>query len=278
MSDNVYTGQAVGKLNHYLKVKETKKLLIFGSSKANHNIDPKILDENSFNMGLDGRSIAYVTTLIKTIENNEDQTILIQIESEDIFSKNYDGDDISPLAIKYHRNAIIKKELDKTNYVNPFHHIFWSIAYNYKTIGIILNYMKPKYDYNTYNGYDPLYIDENQEMIFYKTLSLKNDETCQDSFHINKIYYNYILDLKKIAKEKNKKLFFFTSPLYNDFCKNDNKELSKFANENNIYFIDFTDAFVDNNSISYWKDKTHLSNIGAELFSTKIKEQLIKYY
>lgn len=124
VSDNVYTGQAVGKLNHYLKVKETKKLLIFGSSKANHNIDPKILDENSFNMGLDGGSIAYVTMLNETIENNEDQTILIQIESEDIFSKNYDGDDISPLAIKYHRNAIIKKELDKTNYVNPFHHIF----------------------------------------------------------------------------------------------------------------------------------------------------------
>lgn len=274
VSDKVYTGLSVGKLNHYLKIKESKKLIVFGNSRANHNVDPKILEENSFNMGVDARDIAYVSTLIKTIENKERQTLLIQIDPESIFNKNYNGDDISPLAVKYHRNEVIKNEINKLNADNPFQHIFWSIAYNNKIIGIVQNFLKPKYNYESYNGFDPIDVDANQEKIFSKILSQEKTLKCQDSLSINNIYYNYLLDLIDFAKNNNKELIFFTAPIYNDICKEDNNELSTLAKNNHFKYFDFTDVFQTDNSMSYWKDETHLSRIGAEKFSYVLKEKI----
>lgn len=274
ISDNVYTGQAIGKLNLFLKIKENKKLLIFGSSRANHNINPTALEANSFNMGVDGRNIAYATALIKTIETRETQTLLIQIDPESVFSGNYNGEDIKLLACKYHRNAVIKTEMDKLDMVNPFQHYFWSIAYNNKIIGIVKNHWHPSYNYRLYNGYDPYDVDESQEKIFSKILSQNKIAECQDSVTVNKLCYNYLLDLKDFAKANNKKLIFFTSPVYNDHCKKDNYELVKLANEINIIYLDFTDLFQKNNSRSLWKDEIHLSRIGAERFTSILKEKL----
>lgn len=278
ISDKVYTGLSVGKLNHYLKIKENKKLIIYGNSRANHNVDPKILDENSFNMGVDARDIAYVSTLIKTIENKEKQTLLIQIDPESIFNNNYTGDDISPLAVKYHRNDVIKKEIDKLKADNPFQHIFWSIAYNNKIIGIVQNYLKPKYNYELYNGFDPIDVDANQEKIFSKILSQEKTQKCNDSLNMSNMYFTYLLDLIDFAKKNNKEIIFFTAPIYKDICKEDNNELSNLAKNNHFKYFDFTDVFHTDNSLSYWKDETHLSRLGAEKFSYILKEKLSDNY
>lgn len=274
ISDKVYTGLSVGKLNQYLKIKENKKLIIYGNSRANHNVNPNILEENSFNMGVDARDIAYVSTLIKTIENITPQTLLIQIDPESVFNTNYNGDDISPLAVKYHRNDVIKNEIDKLKADNPFQHIFWSIAYNNKIIGIVQNYLKPKYNYELYNGFDPIDVDANQEKIFSKILSQEKKQKCQDSFQVNKLYLSYLKDLSEFANKNNKELIFFTAPIYNDICKQDNNELSTLAKNNHLKYFDFTDVFRADNSLSYWKDETHLSRIGAEKFSYILKEKL----
>jgi hypothetical protein len=274
ISDKVFSGQTIGKLNHYIEVKETTKILILGSSRANHNIDPQLLDSSSFNMGMDGRNIAYVSTLVKMIENKKPQTLLIQIDPDQLFSKNYKGDDIEPLNVIYSRNPVIKGEIDKLNLDNPFQKFFWSISYNNKIFGIIVNYLKPKYDYKTYNGYDPIDVDDNQKNIFSMILSQNKVDVCQDSLIVNKTYFNYLLELKEFANTNNKKLIFFTSPTYNDNCKNDNLKLMKLAEEIKIDYIDFTDIFLKDNSTSYWKDKAHLSRMGAEKFTNIFKEQI----
>jgi len=274
LSDKVFTGQTIGKLNQYLKIKETKKILIFGSSRANHNINPQVLDSSSFNMGMDGRNIAYVSTLVKMIQNKNPQTFLIQIDPEQVFSEKYKGDDIEALGVMYHRNKTIKEEIDKLKLNNPFQKFFWCIAYNNKIFGIIANYLKPKYEYKTYNGYDPIDVDENQKITFSKILSQNKIVNCQDSLSINKTYFNYLLELNKFAKNGNKKLIFFTSPIYSDNCKSDNQKLMLLAKELKIDYIDFTDIFKRNNSKNYWKDETHLNRIGAEKFTNILREQI----
>jgi hypothetical protein len=275
ISDNVYTGHSFGKISYYLKIKEHTKLLIFGSSRAVNNINPKVLDKNSFNMGAPMRNIAYATTLIKTIENKAPQTILIQIDPEYIFSEDYNGEDIEPLGIKYHRNELIRAEIDKLNLINPFQHFFWSISYNSKIADIVKNYLKPKSDYRTYNGYEPLDVDENQKRIFSRILSKKAIVKCEDSLFINVLFYNYLIELKEFAIKNNKKLFFFTAPIYDDSCKKDNLALSKLAKEIKIDYIDFSDVFNKGNSLSYWYDETHLSRIGSEKFSKELNNRLM---
>jgi hypothetical protein len=275
ISDQVLTGHSIGKVNYYLKIKEDKKLLVFGNSRAENNANPEVLDKNSFNMGEPGRQIAFTAALIKTIENKNKQTILIHIDPEYLFKKDYHGEDISPLLIKYHRNKIIKQEIDRLNLDNPFQHFFWSISYNSKILGIVQNYLNPKWDYKTYNGYEAINVDEKQEQIFRKILKEQEIFQCEDNLTINQLVYNYLTDLKAFAANNNKKLVFFTSPIYNDYCKEDNERFAKLAKEIGINYFDFTDAFKKDNSISYWYDEIHLSRIGSEKFSKELSNRLM---
>lgn len=276
ISDNVYTGLAIGKLNHYLKIKESKKLLVFGSSRANLHVDPYILDTSSFNMGLNARNIAFVTTVIKLIENKKPQTLLIQIDDSTLFNEDYDGKDLDALLVKYHRNPLIKKEIDKLNKANPFLNFFWSLSYNNRIFGIILNYIKPKYDYTKYRGFDAVEPTEHEKEVFQNFVKNKKPKGCPDSVHLNKLSYNCFLELIEYAKNNNKKLIFFTAPFYDDECKIDNEELFSLTKKLNLEYFDFTDTFRYDTSLDNWRDEAHLSKIGAIKFTHKLKEELLK--
>ncbi|MFD2698498.1 hypothetical protein ACFSQ0_10880 [Mesonia sediminis] len=277
ISDKVYTGQSIGKLNQYLQIKDDLEFFVFGSSRANHNIDPIKVSEHSFNMGMDGRKLAYSATLIKLLPNEKKQTILLHIDPENAFNKNYSGDDILALSSKYNRNSLIKQEIDKLKHDNLLQNFYWSLSYNNKVIGILKNYLKPKYNYKTYSGYDPIYVNENQREIFQNILEKDEKETsekeidCQKELVLNEIYYAYINELSEFCKENNKTLIIFTSPVFDDGCSDDNIELNKILKKKNLDYYDFTNFFKENNNLEYWKDKTHLSNKGAEIFSEKIK-------
>ena len=105
ISDNVYSGQSVGKLNHYLKIKNELDFIVFGSSRANHHIDPNVVSENSFNMGVDGSKLSFSSTLIQVLPAKEKQLVLLHIEPENVFSSSYNGNDIKGLLIKWRREA-----------------------------------------------------------------------------------------------------------------------------------------------------------------------------
>lgn len=50
---------------------------------------------------------------------------------------------------------------------------------------------------------------------------------------------------------------------------------NKNLNKKNLNYYDWTNLFKENNNLDYWKDKTHLSNEGAELFTEKVAKNLI---
>ncbi len=280
LSDDVYSGQAIGKLNHYLKIKDEKDLIIFGSSRASHNIDPDKLSKNGFNMGVDARNIAFDLPLIKLLEGNgKEQVILIQIDPYHAFDSKYKGADMQHLRCKYNRNKIIRESIDKIGQNNIFQDIFWCIGYNNKALFIIKNYFKPKYDYKYYNGYDPITVSKKQREIFKNFLKQKEKEEvdtvyCSQDFKLNEKYVIIFNELEQFCRNNNKKLIFFTAPLYIDKCKKDNDELSKIMKSRGFTYYDLTDFFKTNNSIAYWKDDIHLSKEGAQLFTMKIKSIL----
>ncbi|GAL64916.1 hypothetical protein [Algibacter lectus] len=276
ISDKVFTGQTVGKLNQYLEVKENLDFIVFGSSRANHNVNPIEISTNSFNMGVDGRKLAYSATLIKLLPIKKKQTILLQIDTENAFNESYAGNDIKALSIKYNRNPIIKKEINQLNKSNILQNFYWSLSYNSAILGVLKNYLKPKYNYKIYFGYDPIYTTQNQKKIFSHILKkTKKDVNCINKFKLNKIYANYLTDLTKFCNENNKTLILFTAPKYEDECKSDNEELSKILKNAGINYYDFTDFFNNTDTLENWKDKEHLSAQGAEIFTKRIKE-LIK--
>lgn len=277
MSDQVFTGQGIGKLNQFLKIRGELDLVVFGSSRANHSINPYRISPDGFNMGVDATKLAYASALIKILPSEKEQTILLHIGSENAFKQDYQGSDLLRLKSKYNRIGSIKNEINKFNQNNWFQNIFWCLSYNNTVLGILKNYVRPNYDYNSYSGYDPLVVNDTQRAMF-ENILMQEDEAkidvvdCDRELKLNKIYEQSLLEISQFCGENKKNLIVFTSPVYDDRCKDDNEKLKEILNSRGIIYYDFTDFFKNENSIKYWKDKTHLSNVGAALFTKKIKE------
>lgn len=188
LSDEVYTGQRIGKLNQFLQKKDGLEFIVFGSSRANHHVDPSKLSKNSFNMGLDGRKLAFSAALIKLLPHNKKQTILLHIDPENAFDQSYTGDDILALTSKYNRENIIKQEMDKLKQNNILQNYFWSLGYNRSVLGILKNYFIPDNSSENYYGYDPIRVSNNQREIFKNILKKDEEEiNCEDNLVLNRI-------------------------------------------------------------------------------------------
>jgi len=274
VSDKVYTGQSIGKINQFLNLKDGMDLLIFGSSRANHNVDPKKLTDNGYNMGLDGRRIAFCAALIKTLPKAKKQTVLLHIEARNVFSKTYVGDDLTWLQSKYNSNKIIKNEIEKLGLKNPFQDFFWCLSYNGKVLGTLKNFVRPNYNHTKYDGYDPIQPTARQQEIFKTKEENRVYGDCDKSFILNSIYDQYLDVIALFCKQENKDLILFSAPMYNDHCLEDNAKLKNLLEAKGIKYYDFTNFFKEENSYSYWKDATHLSKEGAEIFSDSLRTVL----
>jgi len=275
LSDKVYSGQSIGKLNHFLKIKDSTDLIVFGSSRANHHVDPAQLSNNAFNMGVDGTKIAYSSTLISLLDSKQ-QTVLLHIDPHHAFDTDYQGDDISALTTKYNRNQKIRARTDNLKKNNPFQRIYRSLSYNGMVLGIIKNYASPKYNYKEYVGYDPITLSAEQKERFKKDIELGNASKtgCSDVYQINTVYDSSLDDIKSFCEANNKTLLVFTSPQYQDPCEDDNKVFKDVMRKKGIVYYDFTQYFGNNNSLELWRDKTHLSKLGAEKFTEHLKKIL----
>jgi hypothetical protein len=288
IGDEVLAGDRLGKLNHFYKIKDTTSVLIFGSSRANHNLDLKNFRiSSSFNMGKDGTSLAYFYTLMSTLPIDTKQTILLHIDSRQIFEEKYDGKDIYGLTTKYHKDDIIRREINALGMNSAFQNLYWTTDYNGIFLYTLISYFKPEYDYKEYDGYDPIVVDSVQKIIFKRLLQKKEskispllvrymNENCPAEYQPDSLSLSYLNKIISLCKNNNKSLIVFTSPFYNDNCKSDNIELARIFEENQIPYYDFSDFFKNTNSITYWKDYIHLSDKGASVFSAPFFKEIEK--
>lgn len=263
----VFTGEGIGKINHFLKIKDTTKCIVFGNSRANHHVDPSVFGKSSFNIGVGGRKMAFSATLIQLLPQNTKQTVFLQIDPSYVFDYKYDGSDIKALVVKYHQNKIIKNKIDDIKMNNPFSSFFWCIDYNGKALSIISNKFRPKYDYTKYNGFDPVQNNEEQMKVFKKRLINLENEVCNENTIPSKLEVKYLKEIKKFCSENNKQLILFTSPVYKDVCPDDNIAMKKLMKKFGFDYYDFTNIYKGNTSLNEWKDEKHLSKIGAKRFS-----------
>ena len=122
LSDQVKSGQSIGKLNQFLSIKDSVDFIVFGNSRANHHINPLIFHKNSFNMGVNATGIAYFGSLINTLNKDKNQLIVVHLDTKDFFDKNYDGSDIRALKSKFKRNSNITQTLKKSGHISPLNY------------------------------------------------------------------------------------------------------------------------------------------------------------
>ncbi len=268
ISDEVMTGQAIGKLNQFLSNKDSTEFFVFGNSRANHHIDMSLFKQKGYNMGIDGTGIAYSSTLISTLPQHKKQLIIVHVDTKNFFDSLYDGGDMRALKSKYQRNPNITEALKKNNQLSSLQSFYYSMNYNGNAIGILKNYFKPSYNYKEYNGYDPLYVSKSQESIRDMVLAKSMTSDCLDNYIINAKALKYLKSIKIFSEQNPEKTFIFlTSPIHNDICDEDNKKLHLLMEELGLNYKDFSNLYKNSNSNTYWKDRTHMSDKGAEAFS-----------
>ncbi|WP_047245779.1 hypothetical protein [Maribacter thermophilus] len=274
LNSHVFTGQSGGKTNTFLSKKNNLDLIVFGSSRANHHIDPLVISKNSFNIGVDGSKIAFSGTLIKTLPKNKEQTVLLHISPKNSFEDSYKGEDITTLSKYYHQNETIRTEMVSLHQNSPIKNFFWCLNYNGSVLGLLKNYFFPKHSSEKYHGYDPLHTNKEQQQVFEKVLAKRKPNPCKKKLSLNIVYKKYITELKEFCEANNKRLILFTAPIYQDDCKNDDETLSQLLKKEKIEYWNFTDFFANDRSLENWRDNSHLSNIGAEKLTQEIKTLL----
>lgn len=273
---NVFSGDGIGKINHFFLVKDTTNTIIFGNSRANHHINPSFFGNSSFNIGVGGRKMAFSASLIQTLPKAKPQNVFLQIDPHYVFDTTYVGNDIDALIVKYHQNDVIKEKIDEIGMNNKFSLFFWCLDYNGVVFSIFSNKFNPKNDIKKYRGYDPIENSSEQKAIFIKRLKkIQNTIDCPTQYKPSSLELMYLKQIKEFCKNNNKKLILFTSPVYKDQCKLDNQAMLKLMKKNKIDYRDYTDYFQNDDNLDYWKDENHLSRIGAEKFSKYLAQELI---
>ena len=278
IDEKVKTGQSVGKVNHFLSVKDSLDVLVFGSSRANHHVDNITLSKSSYNIGIDGTKIGNSAILISTLRK-KGQNILVHVDYNTLYDSSYTGDDMLGLKNLITRNEIIKAKIRQffPEEIN-LSKVSNSYVYNGKVLGMIKNYFSPNYDYRNYNGYDPLYPSDEQISIFEKLvkeneLPVFTDDELDISSPSSKFdgFVDIIID---ICKNNNSNLIFFTSPNLKVIDSKYRNATKSYFDSKGVKYFDFIDL-VDATDISYWKDFTHMSHKGALKLTKELKTHLV---
>ncbi|MBC3758978.1 hypothetical protein H7U19_11215 [Hyunsoonleella sp. SJ7] len=275
MANKVVTGQGVGKVNQFLKIKDSVNLLVFGSSRANHHVENQMLDTASFNMGVDGTKLGQSAGLISTL-NKKNQIILVHIDQSTVFDEAYQASDILNLinitsdykSVKSLIFDFFPEEIYVTNAINSY-------AYNGKVLSIFKNYFMPDGGYMKHRGYDPLVPSEAQKEIF--EALIKNNDFVKDKrskFEINGAVDILVGFIKNKGEELNSRVIFFTSPSLRPISGQMRSATENYFKSKEAEYYDYSD-FDDGSNKSYWKDFTHMSAKGARAFTKEI-EVLIK--
>ncbi|WP_340063266.1 hypothetical protein [Ascidiimonas aurantiaca] len=276
----VFTGQITGKVNQFLTLKDSVNTLVFGSSRANHHIDVSIFDSTAYNMGVDGTKLAYAAALVETLKK-KGQNILVHVDQLRMFNNKdeYTGKDclsLINLAEDYEEIYSVIYEL----YPEELRILWFSKSYMYngKALGFLKNYWKPSYDYQKYNGYDPLIPTGEQEKIFAGLMENKGpDRMGYDStLELNPVVEKMILRIQKKCEENNNMLIFFTSPTLNHINPDLQEATTQFFKEKGILYLDYTHLFEEFNP-KLWKDFTHMSAFGAETFTRRLKHDVLTH-
>ncbi len=280
-----YSGNE-SKINYLLQA-EKKNLIAIGSSRINHSIMPEILSSNGFNLGVDGKFLAYTTGMIELLDQNNKlpDSLIVHIDLlkyQNSKRNSYDKSDIKSLAAYYKNSSFIKSEINKFSTFERLKYLFSSYRFNGKFFILFKNLVRKTSFKNAYPtlGFEAkkkLKTDDKRLEYIIKR-NKENKRHLSEIPTLNENAKELIKKIMKIANDNNIKLFFVVAPSYNNLNSPDpaiNRDLEKlldgfpyFNYRNNNLIPELTE------NKSYWKDLVHFNKDGALIFTKKLKQDL----
>lgn len=270
----ILIGDSAGKVNYFNKVKDSMDILIFGSSRAVHHVNPEVFGVPTFNMGVDGKRIAYATGLIQTLKK-KNQTIFVHIDHNKLYDMEYDGIDVLSLLNKStdepELGSFLMEIFPKDVWISK---IFKCYAYNGKVFPIFKNYFYQGKNVES-NGFLPLFPSEEQKAIFQNIVEKRKEPLVQDidaPYKINGLVDKCIERIVQVGKKNGSEIIFFTSPSLFIIDEDVRAHTKSYFDSKGIKYIDDVNFFkgID---FDLWQDYTHMSDKGAEIYSQRLLEE-----
>lgn len=265
--------------NKFLKIEESKNILVIGASRTANAINDKYL-EGSINLSAAGDPLFYSLIKLRTIKKNNPNidTIILSLDNRTLDSKIakhfYRPVSLESKLPNYYNFLSLNdlRQLNDINKYSTFKTLFFIPKYTFKLFKNLM--LKPNNKNLNIGGYVEVkhIIDQNIIDSFIKRDSLKEYQL--SNFEIENL--NRIVEYCDL---NNIELIFINPPIhpimYNSLEYQGGKIIfDEFltTNYSNISYLDFSDKFLPD---SCYADLIHLNNNGSKIFSKKL-DQILK--
>lgn len=250
------------KVNRILKETNVDEIPIFGSSRAQGNFVPSIIDDNCFNYGIDGTQ-ANIWLFFLEQELNKDKTSPIIINFDLVGLVNSDGD-IGNYIPNWNVTKSILKSQGEFYYNIPFVKYFGQFETNIKY------FLNSKMNLTKIIDHGGSF--EKNVLTTKKFKELVNKRlSSESSFQLDNRLQN---KFNSLIESTDRKILIVVSP-YHESCFNKftnihsvNQYLQELGKKKNIYVLDFRDYIK---SDEMYMNTTHLNYKGAKKFTEKLK-------
>jgi hypothetical protein len=248
-------------------------VIILGSSRANHNYVPEIIEDSlrctSYNAGRDGSYVLYNYAIFKSIIRRYcPKMFIIDIRPGDMEYYKTEYERLSILLPYYQTHPEIRQIVDLKgpfekiklfSKIYPFNSMLFQIAMG--------NIDKDKARQPEIKGYIPLFRTKQNE---------KMDTTNSNTRNVDENKMRVLKDLVSTCKQKGIDLVFVYSPIWIKIQETNGNVISEFCSENGLrYFNMSNDPFFLNNQ-KYFADYDHLNDEGARIFSSILINKIMK--
>ena len=259
----------------YSLEKTNADILIFGSSRANHHYDTKMLENrlkmSCYNVGRDGTGIFYHTAILKGIlKRYTPKIIILDLRRWEFEKENLSYDRIALLLPYYKSHPEMQPIVELKSKYEKYKLLSGIYPFNSSMFSILVGNLK-RNGTTEIKGYLPV----TETLTVAPTpVKIGDNDKIIDTTQVA-TYETFIKDCIKAGVE----LHIFCSPY---FSGSDEQDLSiefekKIAEKYNISYHDFSNEPSFLNKLPLFADYSHLNKEGAQLFTNIIIDSVQTY-
>ncbi len=256
--------------HYYITEKMADSVVVFGSSRAIHHFNPKIIEDSlgmtAYNCGVDGNGIIFNYGRLLDITRRYKPSIIIY---DVIPSFDMEEDDYSKYLQwlrRWYDHPGIPEIFPDVDSMEKYKMLSNLYRYNRFFLQMLSDNIKPRQEL-AYKGYKPIY----------ETMTVETDRTDHSKpAQWSELKLNYFQRFVNLCQKNNIKLVISFSPWYRAGSSKIYDEFRSFAQKNELEILDFyTDTEITTNP-ALFADVSHLNNSGADKFTAKFMSALKK--
>ena len=253
----------------YVTDKTNEDILIFGSSRAIHHYNPKIISDSlgmtCYNCGQDGNGIILFYGLWQMIkERHTPKMIIFDVNPDfDLYKGENNQRYLGWLRSDYEKPGVksVFTTIDPTESYKMESMLY---RYNSKFMQVLTDFIHPIFTIKG-NGYLPLKGKMNKMKV-----KKKSDYQCLSE--VDSVKLEYIN--KFIDETSGIRLVFVASPSWYYLNRQTFQPIKDICKKRNIQFLDFSESSKYIHNDAYFKDGNHLNASGADEFTKELAKTL----